>query len=221
MAHLDRVVVQRREALAADVACRCGRASRDVLVSRCRRSASRSNTIMLTNRTRLVVIAAATALGLWRTLTGSSLSGLLFLVAAAILGLGYFRYGPVWLAMRALGRGDTGAAASHLSSISDPQRLGRQSRAYFEMASGLVAAHHGHRGDAERHMRGALDLPLRTENDRALAELTLAELLVGTANAEASHLLARAAERSTRPQVDAEVRRVRELLRAATRHDRC
>jgi hypothetical protein len=45
--------------------------------------------------------------------------------------------------------------------------------------------------------------------------LSLAELLVGKANSEASELLYRAAERSPKPQVESEIVRVRELLRAA------
>lgn len=170
---------------------------------------------MLTNRTRLAVVALSLALGAWLSLRGSLMPGLLLLVAGVILGVGYFRYGPVWLAMRALGRGDADKAASHLSSISDPQRLERQSRAYFEMASGLLAASRGRSGDAERHLRRALELPLRTQNDRAVAELTLAELLVGAANAEATELLDRASERSPKRRVEEEIARVRELLRGA------
>ena len=170
---------------------------------------------MLTNRNRLVVVAGSAAVGVWLSLSGSHTTGLLFLVASAILGVGYFRYGPVWLAMRALGRGETDTAASYLSSIADPQRLERQSRAYFELASGFVPAERGHLTDAQQHLRKALELPLRTPNDRALAEVNLARLLVGTANAEAGELLDRAAQRPTKPQVEAEVARVRELLRAA------
>ena len=168
--------------------------------------------VMLTNRNRLVAVAGSAALGAWLSSSGNVSTGLLLLVASAVLAVGYVRHGPVWLATRALQRGDNRTAASHLSSIAAPQRLGRQSRAYYEMASGVVAADHGRSAEAQQHLRSALELPLRTANDRALVEARLAALLVGTANAEASELLERAAGRSPNAPVKAEIDRVRASL---------
>ena len=80
------------------------------------------------------------------------------------------------------------------------------------MASGVVAADLGRSAEAQQHLRSALELPLRTANDRALVEARLAALLVGTANAEAGELLERAAGRSPKAPVRAEIDRVRASL---------
>ncbi|MEQ1911713.1 MAG: hypothetical protein ABMA15_23040 [Vicinamibacterales bacterium] len=167
---------------------------------------------MFTRRARIAVMTVAAALGTWRWWTGDP-TGAWFLVAAALLAYGHFRYGTVWLAFRALRKGDVDRAGSFLNQVARPGMLSPESRAYYFMVFGLVAASRGQLGEAESALRKALALPLRTENDRALVEVALAELLVtSTSPNEARELLALAAGRATKPVVSKEVERVTALL---------
>ncbi len=69
-------------------------------------------------------------------------------------------------------------AAELLQKVKTPQALGSEERAYFELVSGLVCASRAQNQQAETHLQAALDHHLRTENDRAMAEAVLAQLLV-------------------------------------------
>lgn len=125
---------------------------------------------------RLALVVSSIGFGIYLIRAGDSL-GWMLMVVAALLVYGHFRYGTVWLAFRAVKRSDMDRAARLLTQVSNPKTLSSQQRAYFEMVSGMVAAHREQGAEAEQHLQASLDYRLRTENDRAIVEATLAELL--------------------------------------------
>lgn len=167
---------------------------------------------VLTPRVRGLLAIAAFALSVYALLTGAYI-GLVGLAASAFLAYGYFKYGTVWLAFRAVSAGQMEQAAQFLQQVKRPAALGVQERAYFELASGFVCASRAQNGPAEQHLRAALAHELRTENDRALAEAILAQLLIAREElTEARRVLEQAAARSARPAIARRIRSLRDEL---------
>jgi uncharacterized protein HemY len=150
---------------------------------------------------RFVLIGVSTAYGLYCVMHGQPI-GYLYLCASAFLIYGYFRYGPVFIAFRHIRRQNFARAESLLAQVRHPELLSSGQRSYFELASAELAIHRGDHSVAERHLRVALDHRLRTENDRALAEALLGQLLIERgALAEARDALERARRRPCKPAV--------------------
>jgi tetratricopeptide (TPR) repeat protein len=172
---------------------------------------------MFRNRLRGAVILLSAGLGVYLLVSGF-IWGLAFLVAAALLAWGYYRYGTVWLALQALSAGDGERAARLLKSVRRPTRLGSQSRAYYEYMRGVLAAGEERFDRAESHLRSALDHRLRTENDRSLVECTLAEVLaLRGQKEEARVVLDRARARDHKPTLDELIERIEQRLREPDR----
>ncbi len=167
---------------------------------------------MFSTSVRIALIVAALGLGLVEVSTGNSI-GYCLIAAAALLAYGHFRYGPVWLAFRALKAGDADRAARLLSQVKRPSWLSSPQRAYFEFASGALAAARGADADAEQHLRAALAHELRTDNDRCAVEVDLARLLAKRGDRVAAlEVLAAASARAPRPELAEQVRQVRASL---------
>ena len=167
---------------------------------------------MLTPRLRLTLAIASFLTGAYLLVVGDY-AGVLFLGGAAYFGHSYFKYGTVWLAFREVARGHMDEAAALLQKVKEPQALGSEQRAYFELASGLVCASRAQNQQAETHLQTALDHQLRTENDRALAEAVLAQLLVARDQlATARQIIERAVKRECRPAIAARIKGLHEQL---------
>lgn len=170
---------------------------------------------MFSPRVRALLAAVSFAFGCYQVVSGHYV-GLVFFAVAAFLAYGYFKYGTVWLAFRAVARGEMEGAAKLLAQVRKPEALGAQDRGYYELASGFVCASRGQNERAEAHLRAALAHELRTDNDRALAEAVLAQLLIARDEmVEARKLLERAVGRDSRPAIAARIRAIQSELPSA------
>jgi hypothetical protein len=163
----------------------------------------------------LIALAVACfALGTYCLVVGDYKGVLLFL-AAAYFSYSYFKHNPVELAFRAVARGQMPSAARLLALVSRPEQLSSRDRAYFELASGLLRASQAENQRAEQHLALALEHDLRTENDRALAEAVLSQLLVARgARDEARRIIDRAITRTCRPAIAQRIEKLHEDLSA-------
>ena len=165
-----------------------------------------------TPRLRLLLAGALFALGVQRVAVSDGWAVAWFL-GAAFVAYGYFRYNVVSHAFHEVAHGRMSEARELLAQVKKPEQLSSVDRAYFEMASGLVCASGGDNARAEQHLERALANQLRTDNDRALAEAVLSQLLAARdADDEARALIARAAGRDCRPGIAARIRAIREEL---------
>jgi outer membrane PBP1 activator LpoA protein len=146
---------------------------------------------MYSPMTRLVLILTGLALGSWMILSGQAI-GAPFLVAAAMLIWGHFRYGTVWLAWRAAKRGDLAKAHELLGKIRSPDKLTPQSRAYYHWLTGCIAAENDQPALAQRNLGLAASGRLRTENDRSIVLCQMARICLdqGEPDAARGHLAA-------------------------------
>jgi len=167
---------------------------------------------MFTPRVRLALAVVSFLLGCYRLIAGDY-AGVVLLAASAFLTYGYFKYGTVWLAFRAVARGEMEQAAGLLRQVKRPDALRAEDRSYYELASALVCASRAQNEEAERHLRSALAHPLRTENDRGMAEALLAQLLIARDELVAARkVLDQAATRACRPAIAERIRKLREEL---------
>ena len=88
----------------------------------------------------------------------------------------YFKQGTVALASKAFHNKDYAKAEILLKEIRDPDRLARNRRGYYEFIYGNIELQRENFPEAERHFQIASRFPLRTENDKALVLVQLANL---------------------------------------------
>ena len=127
---------------------------------------------MFTAPIRLALFAVCIGLGVYGLYTGQA-TAWAYLLAAVLLVYGHFRYGPVWLAWRAVRNNDLERAKRLLAGVSNPGSLRPDQSAYFSFAQGLVALNEGDLGAAVEHLTKASEGKLRTSNDRSLAVMYL------------------------------------------------
>ena len=126
---------------------------------------------------RVLLFVAAIGYGSFQIAHGR-LFGCLPLCGAAVLVIGYFRYGAIRPAFKAMLRHDLAAAGRYLATIRFPGLLGAQSRAYYHWINAVVLAQEvGSLQAAEEEMRRAVGGALRTSNDRCVATATLAQIM--------------------------------------------
>lgn len=80
---------------------------------------------MFTPVVRSILIFGCLAIGVWWLSIGKW-TGILLLFAAACLGFGYFRYSTVWLAFRALRKGNNDASGGLTMHTADSPLRGLQ-----------------------------------------------------------------------------------------------
>ena len=167
---------------------------------------------MLTPKLLVVLAVACFALGTYR-LVVDDYKGLLLFLAAAYFSYRSFKHNPVELAFRHVAQGHMPSAATLLAQVKRPEQLSSRDRAYFELASGLLNASQAENQRAEQHLTLALEHDLRTENDRALAEAVLSQLLVARgARDEARRVIDRAVTRTCRPAIAQRIKKLHEDL---------
>ena len=125
---------------------------------------------------RILLILATAAYGTYQLTMGKPV-GIAFVAAAGLLVFGYFRYGSIRPAFAALQVGDIERVERLLSTIRFPHLLNTQSRAYLHWIRGVLDAQHKDRlASAEDNLRSALNLGVRTSNDRCVLVATMAEV---------------------------------------------
>ncbi len=118
----------------------------------------------------VAILAGYAALQGWYEL--SAVGGLI----TAYMVWSYFRQGTVALASKAFHQKDYPTAERLLDQIKDPDKLARSRRGYYEFIYGNIELKRGNTLKAERHFQIASLFPLRSENDKALVLVQLANL---------------------------------------------
>lgn len=171
---------------------------------------------MYTPTSRIILAVACVLVGTLALVRGPAISGWLLLGTAILVIAGYWRAGTVWLAWRAARLGNLTRAQQLLTQVPSPRRLAPQQRAYYDLLMGLTLREQGDAARARGFLEAAVAGRLRTENDRSLAHLHIAEvaLVSGDVSAARAHLL-KARSLSHRPEIAAALTQVETQLPAA------
>ena len=125
---------------------------------------------------RILLILVMAASGSYLLARGQP-SGYYLLAAAGLLVFGYFRYGPIRPAFVALQHGNTELAKNLIATIRYPNLLNRESRAYLHWINGMLESmDEGRLAFAQEQLQLALDLGVRTSNDKCVLVASLAQL---------------------------------------------
>ena len=167
---------------------------------------------MVSPLVRLGLVALLVAVGGYQVSIDRT-SGWLLLVAAGGLTYGYFRYGAVWAAWRALKAMKYDRAKALIETVNNPQLLAPQQRAYYHFTQGILRMRDSKFGIAAEHLASAAEGSLRTSNDRSVALLTLAEAKVKGGEIDvAREYLAKAKEMPHKDGLGEAIRQVESLV---------
>lgn len=131
---------------------------------------------MIGKRTRFLLILTFIILGVLLHVKQGISSAWYLYVAAAILLITHFIFGNVWSAFSMLKKGNMAQAETMIDEIKRPDLLLKGHRAYYHFIKGIISLQDKEFENGEQHLKSALDLGLRTDNDRALVHLNLAHI---------------------------------------------
>jgi uncharacterized protein HemY len=161
---------------------------------------------------RLLMIAVSLIYGIKWLYLGEWI-GILLILGAVLLTVGYFRYGTVWLAFHALARGNLEKANRHISKINNPDRLGNQSKAYYYWIKGLLALNHGRHEEAKEFLERVEENHLRTANDQSILACLFAQVAIHAGDGDrARTCLKKARALPHKPEVDSIISHVEMLI---------
>ena len=96
--------------------------------------------------------------------------------ASGLLLATHLLFGSVWTAFRQMKNGNIKEADRLLRQIISPNFLYPRHRAYYYFIKGMIALQRKQLDQGESHIHKAVQLGLRSDNDKALARLNLAHI---------------------------------------------
>ncbi|WP_299460206.1 hypothetical protein [uncultured Microscilla sp.] len=133
---------------------------------------------MFTLKVRLLLGAAALLAIVFSLFYQNYPSTILYIACIAVLVVGYYRNGTVWLALQQLRRQKYDKANAYLSEIKQPERLAKSQKGYYYFIKAFVAMSKDDIHAAETLFNQALEFGVRTQNNEALVYLHLADIKV-------------------------------------------
>lgn len=130
---------------------------------------------MFSRRVRIVVVLACAFLAVRTALQDLWILAALFLVAAVVFTLGYWRNGPVWLASRYLRAGRGPKARALLNEVRNPERLVAPQPACYYYLSGMLDLRDQDYGSAAVNFAHAARGPWRLPRDSVAMCVNTAE----------------------------------------------
>lgn len=142
---------------------------------------------------RTVLMLAATVLTVLLFMNGYWGWGITMILPLAIIGFSFFRHESMILAMNQMRLGNTEKAKMHINKITHPQFLPKKQHAYILFLKAVLNTQELGFAKSEQLLRKALEMGLRTGQDKAVARMHLAGICAQTGRKkEALTLLAQA-----------------------------
>lgn len=156
---------------------------------------------MYNNKGRYVLMAlfilAAIACLFYDQIQLAALAGLFF----AFVLWSHFKHSSVALASKYFQKGDHKTASRLLAEVSNPDRLARNRRGYYEFMCANIALKKEEYDVAEQHFQIASRFPLGGKNDKAFVMIHLANLALRKKDGERSRAyIAKAKEMASTPK---------------------
>lgn len=106
--------------------------------------------------------------------------GITFIFITALIGLTFFRNENIILALNQMRVGNHEKAYKYLKRITYPQLLFKRQQAYFYYLSAMMGAQELGMSKSEQLLRKALSIGLRTDQDKAVANMHLGAICLQT-----------------------------------------
>ena len=126
--------------------------------------------------TRLTLLLLAILLCLIYIIRGDFIYAAYLSIAAFLLGLSHIWFANIWQAFTAIRRGNTLLADRILNMVLRVDWLRPRARAYYFFVKGMLSLRANRLEEGKTQLLRALEGPLSSEKDRALAALNLAHI---------------------------------------------
>lgn len=130
----------------------------------------------MNKKTRLLLVFLFIIIGVVLHFKNGIGSAWYLYAAAFILMITHFLFGNVLTAFAHLNKGQLSKAEDIIDDIKRPDFLLKGHRAYYHFVKGMIALQHKEYPEAEKDLKQALDIGLRTSTDKALTGLNLAHM---------------------------------------------
>ena len=140
----------------------------------------------------------------------------MMLIAGGLFIYGYFKYGTVYAAFQQMKKENIKKAEELISEIKNPEKLTKGHKSYYYFTTGIIALEKKEFEKSHSDLTQALNIGLRTENDKSIVLLNLAniELLEKNYN-EANEYIKRVRELDLKPLVESETNRIEKEINVA------
>ena len=100
----------------------------------------------------------------------------IMLLAGGLFIYGYFKYGTVYAAFQQIKKDNVKKAEELISKIKNPDKLTKGHKGYYYFTTGIIALEKKEFEKSHSDLTQALDIGLRTENDKSIVLLNLANI---------------------------------------------
>lgn len=140
----------------------------------------------------------------------------MMLIAGVLFIYGYFKYGTVYAAFQQMKKDNIKKAEELISKIKNPDKLTKGHKSYYYFTTGIIALEKKEFEKSHSDLTQALNIGLRTENDKSIVLLNLAniELLRKDFN-KATDYIKKVRELNLKPLVESETNRIEKEINVA------
>lgn len=140
----------------------------------------------------------------------------MMLIAGGLFIYGYFKYGTVYTAFQHVKKDNTKKAEKLISKIKNPDKLTKGHKSYYYFTTGIIALEKKEFDKSHSDLTQALDIGLRTVNDKSIVLLNLAniEFLRKDYN-KANEYIKRVRALDLKPLVESETKRIEKEINVA------
>jgi len=171
---------------------------------------------MFTPIIRIVLVIVSLILAVLFYSKGDFLNMSMSLLAAGLFIYGYFKYGTVYTAFEQLKKENFKKAEELISKVKNPEKLSKGHKSYYYLTTGIIALEKSEFEKSYSELIKALSIGLRTENDKSIALLNLANLELKRKNfTQATEFIERVRELNLKPLVESETNRIEKEINVA------
>jgi|SRR5690554_1376588 len=138
----------------------------------------------------------------------------MMLIASGLWIYGYFKYGTVYIAFQQLKKDNLKKAEELISKINNPEKLTKEHKSYYYLTSGIIALEKKEFDKSHSDLTQALKIGLRTENNKSIALLNLANVeLLRKDYDKAIEYVKELRQLKLKPLVESETNRIEEEIK--------
>ena len=138
---------------------------------------------------RLILLVLALFMAWKSYLGGNMTSTYMSVVAIGLIIWGYFKNGTVYGSFQLLKKEKYDEAEKLLSKTKYPELLKKSQKSYYHFIKGFIELNRKNYEISSEQFATAIEMGLRTENDKAVANLALSEIELKKSNFERAQLI--------------------------------
>ncbi|MBL86423.1 MAG: hypothetical protein CMO82_07175 [Winogradskyella sp.] len=140
----------------------------------------------------------------------------MMLIAGGLFIYGYFKYGTVYTAFQHMKKNNLKKAEELISKIKNPDKLTKGHKSYYYFTTGIIALEKKEFEKSHFDLTQALNIGLRTENDKSIVLLNLANIELLRKNfIKANEYIKKVKELDLKPLVESETDRIEKEINIA------